>query len=284
MSETAEITSGDIAAEIKSQSESASPAAQPSAVAETPLASAIETPASTETTRAGEPPQSEWPRIIGNFHDKLEKLAWAKDLTREEVEEALALRRVYKTNPERLVSHLSERVSANAEPKPDVLDENKQPYYSPQQAAKWATWKAEQIVNAKMTEWEQRFGPIEQTFTEQQKVSDANAQIDQAMSWPGFDEYMPDITAAVKAAKARGEEITLEIAYVRAGVPQKIAERSTANLAEEKKKWLAELNSTTERVQDDVNPSRVPAASRKRDEDKTTAEMLREEMDRRKSA
>src|SRR3990167_4553938 len=73
---------------------------------------------------------------------------------------------------------------------------------------------------------------VKEAQERQQRYSDANAQIDQAMNWPGFDEYMPDITAAVTAARARGESITLADAYIRAGGPRKIAERSTAKLAE----------------------------------------------------
>ena len=282
--DTAAITSGDIAAEIKSQSEAASPAVE--RTTEETTQPAITAPAVVD--EHGPIPFERHEAILGKTRreadEKLSRLSWAEGLTPEEVKEALAIQRLYRTNPERLAAHLSERVKTSAEPQPDVKDERGDRYYSPEQAAKWATWKSQQDIAALRAEMDERYGPIERTFTEQQRYSDANAQIDQAMNWPGFDEYMPDITAAVTAARARGESITLADAYIRAGVPRKIAERSTANLAEEKKKWLAELNSTTERVQDDVNPSRVPAASRKRDEDKTTAEMLREEIDRRKSA
>jgi hypothetical protein len=219
-----------------------------------------------------------------DYDEKLSRLSWADGLTPDEVKEALAIQRLYRSNPERLAAHLSERVKTSAEPQPDVKDERGELFYSPQQAAKWATWKSQQDIAALRAEMDERYGPIESSFAQTRKLQSANAQIDDAMTLPGFEENIQAITAAVIDARRRGEEITVREAYIRAGVPQKIAERATANLAEEKKKWLAELNSTTERVQDDVNPSRVPAASRKRDEDKTTAEMLREEIERRKSA
>jgi hypothetical protein len=61
-------------------------------------------------------------------------------------------------------------------------------------------------------------------------------------------------------------------------VPSQLHKASdlTARLAEEKKKWLAELNNTTERVQSDVNPGKQPASARKKNGEYTFKEALSE--------
>ena len=283
--DTETITSGDIAAEIKAQSAPASPAAQPAAAAE-PAAPAIEAPAPTD--EHGPIPFERHEAILGKtrreYDDRISRLSWAEGLTPAEVREALALRDVYRTKPERLAEHLAERVKGPAaEPQPDVKDEHGQPFYSPQQAAKWAAWQAEQIVSVRMAELEERFGPIESEFTQGQQMRALNAQVSDAEQWPGFLDHVTEITDAlndVNDRRARGERIpklTLHEAYIRIVAP-KLATRSAEQQANDKKAWLAELNSTTERVQDDVKPNRAPAASRKRDEEKTTAEMFHEEV------
>lgn len=281
-----EITSGDIEAAAKEAAtpEAASPAVEPTPVEKTPPA----IPASPVVDEHGPIPFERHEAILGKtrreYDDKISQLSWAQGLTREEVERALALDRIYRTNPERLAAHLSERVKPNAEPQPDTKDEHGQLFYSPQQAAKWADWKADQKVAALRAEMDERYGPIASSFTEHQQLVDANAQIDEARNLPGFGDHVADIAAQVTAARQRGERITLFEAYVRAGVPQKLAALTETQKAELKKQWAKDLSDTTERVQDDVNPSRVPAASRTADANKPTKKLLEEEYNRRATA
>lgn len=284
MSDT-EITSGDIeAAADAAKPESASPAAHTTT---TEIAQPAK-PAPVVADEHGPIPFERHEAILGktrrDYDERISRLSWAEQHQREDVERALKIARLYDSSPDRLASHLSERVNASTEPKPDVKDEHGQLFYSPEQAARWASWQAKKEVAELRAEMDERYGPIASSFSEHQKFERVNAQIDEAQTWPAFADYLPEITAAVTAAKDRGEQITLAVAYIRAGVPQKIADRSTAQLADEKKKWLAELNNTTERVQDDVNPSRVPAASRKKDSDRSIKELLQEEHDRRATA
>ena len=214
-----------------------------------------------------------------DYDERLSRLSWAEGLTREQVERAIALDQLYRTNPDRLAAHLSERVKASEAPQPDVKDERGEWFYSPAQAAKLARFEATQAASALREELEGRFGPIEADFTHGQQIRALDAQISQAEQWPGFTENLAEITAAitdVNDRRARGERIpklSLHEAYISI-VPTKLLSTQEATIAERVKKKLTELNQTTQRVKDDVNPGRAPAGTRKKEEDMTDAELL----------
>lgn len=282
MSESDTITAGEIEAAAKEAAPAEkTPTQQTQTTPDKPLASATDAPVVTEKPEdrfKGWIPPDAHKRVVDGFHSRLDALGWAHGLNREEVEEALALRR---SMNERRAS------AANAEPQPDSKDQQTgELFYSPQQAAKWATWKAEQIVNAKMAEFEQRFSPIESTFTEHQRVAAVVGEIDAIAALPGADEFATDMANYVKDIndrRANGErlrKVTAVDAYL-AVVPKKLAERSVASEADIRKKLMKDINDTTERVKDDVNPGRVAAASRKPDSAKSTKELLEEEFNRR---
>lgn len=285
MSDTTEITAGEIEAATKEAAPPAdvTPRQQTQDSTENPPASATETPVVTEKPEdryKGWIPPDAHKRIVDGFHSRFDEIAWARGLKRDEVEEALALRRQINERS---------RESANAEPQPDVKDERGELFYSPQQAAKWAKWQAQQEVAALRAEMEERYGPIESTFAEHQRMNAVVEQMDSALALPGADEFVKDMAAWVtdiNDRRANGERLpqpTAMDAYV-AVVPKRLQERGTASEAEIRKRLMKEINDTTERVTDDVNPSRVPAASHKKDSEKSIKELLEEEYNRRATA
>lgn len=259
-------TSGEIAEVAEAAPASASPAAQTT----TDETAQPAKTASAVVDEHGPIPFERHEAILGktrrDYDERISRLSWAEGLTREEVERALALDRLYRTQPDRLASHLSERVKASAEPQPDVKDERGELFYSPQQAAKWATWQAQKEVAALRAEMEERYGPIESEFTQARQMRSLTAQVDAASQWPGFSESITEITDAVKTG------MTLHEAYISVVAP-KLASKSAESEAEIRKKVLQELNDTTERVTDGVNPARVPAGSRKKESEMTDEEL-----------
>jgi len=205
---------------------------------------ATRVPTATPDDHKGWLPPDVHERIVGGFHQRLDEVAWAKGLKREEVEEALAIRR-----------QLHSREKQGHEPQPDAKDDRGELFYTPQQAAKWAAWQAQQIVDQRMQEIESRIGPIESTFARSQQEQTLGAQIAQAQTWPGFSDHIDAITQAITNARLSGRPISLAEAYIQTVTPNLVAS--------EKKKWLAELNQTSEVVKDDLSPSKRPSAVRK---------------------
>lgn len=264
-------TSGEIASGEGSTA-AASPAPQDgNAGSDHSPAPAKGAPAPAAQDRQGWIPPDVHSRILDRYHERLDALGWANGLDRAEVEAALALHRQQR-----------ERGSRSAEPQPDARDERGELYYTPKQAAKWAAWEAERIVSDRMREFEQRFAPIETTLQQSQQEAALQSQIDAALRWPGFSDHMDEITAAIaernqdRRRDPRLPKLTLHEAYIEIVVPKL---SSTA-----KKQVVEDINKNTEITRDAINPSRRASSGRKPDEEKTTAELLREEMAARKSA
>lgn len=272
---------GTFAGEIEAAAtaaDSAANAAAETTVSEktTPASGETATTATVERASDGEkykgwiPPDAH-KRVVDGFHSRLDAVSWASGLNRAEVEEAMQVAR-----------QVRERQARGGEPQPDAKDEQGQFFYSPQQAAKWAKWQAEQIVNARLEEIDRRIAPIE----EERTIGSIKSEIEDAKAWPGFNENMDQIIALIQERNElrqrdpRIPSMSLHEAYVRSGAHVKAAsgieEQITKRLAEEKKKWAAELNETTERVQSDVKPNREPASSRKKDSEKSWRELLSE--------
>lgn len=206
-------------------------------------------------------------RIVDGFHRRYDEVSWAKGYKREDVEEALAIRR-----------QMADRAKVSSEPQPDVQDENRNRFYSPEQAAKWATWKADQLVSARMGEIDKRLGPIESTFANAQEVEALSSQIQEARGWAGFEDHIEPIRAAIVDAKARGERwafdsrVALREAYIRVVTPT-LAGTSASREAEIRKKVLAEINDTQTVATGGINPARLPAGTRKAEKDMSDAEL-----------
>lgn len=292
-----EITSGEIAsavAEAAKPAAPASPAGKPqqdgktAAPAETGARTAESTTTATDdTTRnkgSNDPspiPFADHDRIVNGFHKRLDAIAWANGLDRGEVERALVLMREH----EKRASRTREDASA---PQPDARDEKGEAFYSPKQAAALARHEAAIAVREAIAELKREYDgkltPIERAFTEAREDGELSDQIDQARKWPGFEANLGPITAAIAAATAQGRILTLADAYIQVVAP-KLSASEAEITAKAKAAWLKELNETNAAAtRDDVRPSRTPSADRKKDSDKTTAEMLEEEWNSRAAA
>lgn len=201
-------------------------------------------------------------RVVDGFHKRLDAVSWASGLSREDVEDALALRRA-----------AAARSKESDEPKPDARDEQGRLYYSDEQARRLSKWEAGQLVNERLSEFEQRYGPIAETLEmTQRRETAALSQIEEARTWKDFEKHLDAINGIMKDARTKGERISLYEAYAQAREDAVIA----AQGPELKKKWLAELNQTNTVAKDDVNPNRVASASRKDIRDMDTIDAVRE--------
>ncbi len=281
---SSDFTSGEIATAAKEPAVGgASPASQKTEGAVDTAASTRVTPAPAGDERyKGWVPPDVHERIVDGFHRRVDETAWAQGLTRAEVEEALALRR--SVNASRQAAS-----TASAEPKPDALDEHRQPYYSPEQAGKWAAWKADQIVTERMKGITERLDPIESAFANAERQDGYARQIENAQTWPGFVDHVADITAAItknnqdRQRNPRIPALSLHEAYISI-VPAKLAASREALVAEEKKKWLADLNGTTAVTRNEINPARSHASSaRKKDSEMSFGELIGDEVAKRKA-
>lgn len=276
--ETADITSGEIASAVKDAAAAVASPAQHTedttgkADAATREPSGVPEPKPEDRYKGWLPPEAH-ERVVDGFHKRLDAVAWASGLNPDDVRDALALKR-----------QLADRAKVSAEPAPDTKDERGDPYYTPQQAAKWAAWKADQIVSEKMREIEQRIGPIERTFAETKEMQTLSAQIQEAKQWPGFEDHLEAITKVVLDGRKAGHDIGLHEAYIHV-VPKALAESGTAHEAELKKKWLAELNATHASTKQEVNPGRAPASSSpKKDSEMSISELMADEVAKRRKA
>lgn len=250
MAPEGDITIGEIkSAETSAAVASPAPRTQESAV--NTDASTRETPAATtETTDdryKGWIPPDAHKRIVDGFHQRLDSYGWANGLSREEVEDALALKRQVEAERSR---------NTSAEPQPDVKDEHGNVYYSKAQGERWAAWRAEQLIKP----LEQRLGPILEAHEDSTRRHQALfSQYEEAKHWKDFDMHMDAVTKHLADANRSGSPITLTEAYSRAVVDAEIAKLEP----ETRKKILAEMNQTTQQAKDEINPGRQPARERK---------------------
>lgn len=273
-----DFTSGDIAQAEKPAVE-APPASTTQEKPATADASTTVSPGTTEkpTDQFGPIPWERHELILNNtrrgYEDKLHGLSWAEQLKREEVEQALALRELARRDPAALVQHLSKR-SENA-PSADARDERGEAFYSPQQAAALARYEVQKAIGELRAELGDRLTPIESERIQSKQYESLSNQIQAASAWPGFGDHLDAITEAIAQANTRREELSLHEAYIKVVAP-KLADASATREAELKKKWLAEQWDTSARAKADINPQRLPAATRKPNKDKSFPEIIAE--------
>lgn len=270
-------TSGDIAA---AASEAAAPAeASPAPqTADPSKADAPPTAAPTAVADATKPtggiPEDRHKDILEKtrreYESKLSRLSWAERMDPERVERALRLADEHER--QRLASSTPQPKA----PEPDLRTEDGRPLYSAEQAAALVRYEVEQASKALEDRFAQRFGPIEQSYHHGQQAAAIDAQIEEASAWPQFSDHLDAITDVIAQANSRGERVTLEQAYMRVVLP-KLASAREETLAAGRKAALAELEQSSAAVRDTVDPSRKPAASAKKDSDKSLTEMLEEE-------
>ncbi len=275
-----DITSGDIATAEKSL-DSASPAESTTDTTASPDAAPRQQPVAPETTDdryKGWIPPDAHERVVDGFHRRLDSLSWAQGLTREEVQEALALRR-----------QVIERQQQGATPPPDARDDRGEPYYSATQATAMARFEVERAVEKLREEFAERLTPIESRWKEDSRLSELNNEVQNASALPGFNDHIDAMTqyvAEMNERRARGERLPILSArdvYDKVVLP-KVATLTESRQAELKKQWLAELYNSKAVVRDDINPARPASATREKSSGIVTASAIAEEMERRKRA
>lgn len=259
-------TSGDIAAAEKSSAE-ASPAPHPSTT-ESTAAAPITQPAVETHDEHGPVPFERHEAILGKtrreYEDRLSRLEWAQGLDRERVHRGLELDDLYQRQPDRLYQHLSERTSK--EPKPDRQDEHGNLFYSPEQADARAEYRAKRLLDEAKQEFGSRLAPIEAEREHARQLDGLSQQIASAASLPAFTDHVDAMTEYIADGNRRraiGERVPIRSvsdAYMAVVVPKLAASRAALE-PEIRKAILAEMNSTSARTKDDLNPGRAPAAS-----------------------
>ncbi|MGH7177863.1 MAG: hypothetical protein ACREJC_10815 [Tepidisphaeraceae bacterium] len=260
-------TSGDIAsAADDAASGEVSPARQPGEAQE-PEPSPRVTAELTREPTPGHVPFADHQRVVDGFHARLDRLSWADHMDPDRVNRALAFVEQHERE---------ERNRPSPEPVPDVQDERGEAFYSPRQAAALVQHHLAAAMDELRGEFADRLGPIEARDAEGRQLESLSSQVEGAMSWPGFNEHIDAITAAVAQANAQHQRLGLHDAYIQIVVPKLSASRQVLEI-ELRKAILAEMNDTSVRARDEVHPSRRPGGSRKSDKDKSFKELLGEE-------
>ncbi len=291
MADTTDITSGDIATASKEASAEASPAPASQKPTATADASPTASPAASEPTKDAYGPIP-WERhelILNNtrreYDGKLGKLSWAERLDRSKVERALQLADLYEQRPDALAEQLAARTKKAAMPGADARDERGEAFYSPQQAAALARYEVQQAIADLRNEWGERLAPIETEHAQTQRHAALVQEIQAVSTLPGYLDHLDAMTAFVadmNQRRANGEPIpvfTAEQVYNRV-VPQKLATARDALIADEKKKWLDELENTSAAARADINPNRIPAGTHAAKPKEITSALIAEEFDR----
>lgn len=264
-------TSDDIAAEG-----TPSPAAAPSAPQPTSTPSPEPAPRAPEAS-PGAIPFSDHQRVVDGFHERLDAVSWANGLDSARVQEALRLADLYERNPAELYRSLGPRVERPKRPEPDVRDERGEPFYSTAAHEAAVTQRVAEAVEDLRAEMAERLGPLETRGAEADHLDRLTGSIQQATAWPGFNEQIDQITAAIAEANRRKEKLTLHEAYIQIVVPKLSASRQALE-TELRAAIVAEMNGATRR--DDIHPGRAPSAGHVKDSDKSLTDLFREEYGR----
>lgn len=279
--ETLDITSGDIAAAVKAATPvPASPAETPLTPTDPAPAAAIVQPVAPEKKDDPAPLPFERHHAIlastrEDYERKLADLEWARRLDPKAVSRAIEM-------ADRYEKAEADRAKSTAAPQPDMKTEDGTLIYSAPQAAALARFEAQQAVEALRKEFSDRVTPFESEHAERQRMNGLVSQIQEAATWPGFNDHIDLVNLAIKDANAKGLGLSLHDAYIKVVVPKLAAvtaEKETAL----KKQWLEELNATTDKTTHEVNPSRTPASSRKKDSEMSISELFADETAKRKT-
>lgn len=178
---------------------------------------------------------------------------------------------------------LSQRGGEEAEPDGDidVLDEHGRPTgtktYSSSQLAKWRDWNNRQVLS----QVDERFAPLKQHMqSEQQRAQEAETQrvvgeyaqktVEDAKSWYGFNEYKPQIKAAMEA----DPNLSLDQAW-RSVLHTQILPRMSQTA---RSQVLADINAKATATT--VSPQRPQTSTPVSDRDRPIADLVAEEMAR----
>lgn len=127
-------------------------------------------------------------------------------------------------------------------PKPDVLNADGSMGYSAEGLEKLLEWNSAQATKAALKQFEERFGPIEQTFHQSAEWNKATAQMkvvldDARNNWPRFKDFENEIRDKISEANAQRKILPLETAYRMVVIPKLQADRDSM-----RSELMAELN------------------------------------------
>jgi len=220
-------------------------------------------------------PFADHQRVVDGFHERLDAVHWAHGLDSARVQEALRLADLYERNPGELYRSLGPRVEQATAPEADVRDERGEAFYSPKQAAALAQHLVKEAIEEMRAENDARLTPLERRTADADRTDQLVEQIQDATAWPGFNEHIDAITAAVAAGnRGHGPKLSLKDAYIHVVVP-KLAISRQALETELRTAIVAETNGATRR--DDIHPGRSPSAGHVKDSDKSLTDLFREE-------
>jgi len=263
-------TSDDIAAVEPSSTSAGAPSAPQPSVTSSPEP-ALRAPEASP----GAIPFADHQRVVDGFHDRLDAVQWAHGLDSARVQEALRLADLYDRNPGELYRSLGSRVEQATAPEADVRDERGEAFYSPKQAAALAQHLVKEAIEEMRAENDARLTPLERRTADADRTDQLVEQIQDATAWPGFNEHIDAITAAVAAGnRGHGPKLSLKDAYIHVVVP-KLAISRQALETELRTAIVAETNGATRR--DDIHPGRSPSAGHVKDSDKSLTDLFREE-------
>ena len=203
-------------------------------------------------------------------------LGWARDMDRDRVTRALSLLDHQERDPMGFANHVASSLSGGQEPPPDLQDDQGRQFYSAQQAAKLADYRASTHVTALERKFEARLGPLETRGLRSDADTNAADQLEEARGWTDFEENMTPIAQAMADAQQRGQPLTLAQAYFQVVQPKQ-REAQEKLEAKIRKKILAEMNGQTPDT-NDTDPTRsAPGQTTVDDKDKSLTQMLSEE-------
>ena len=202
-----------------------------------------------------------------------QEYAWANGLDQARVQQALSVFDHLQRDPSGMAQLLQRSQQQQQEPQPDLQDDQGRLFYSAEQAARLAQYQARRESAALEQKFTQRIGATEGYVQRQQALEQAQAQLAEADTWPGFKEHENAITDTFTQAAQTGQPLSLWQAYAHVVFPtmQQSQEKLEASV---RKKLLEEMK----RSPTDTDPNRsAPSPQLKADSEKSTAELIKEE-------
>jgi hypothetical protein len=280
--ETLDITSDDISAAVKAATPVAdpSPAKTSDTTDKTPADATVQPAKSDEH---GPLPFERHHAILSStreeYEEKLRKTAWAERYDPRAVEKALSLAAKY----EQEQVDRAKAATVGTAPLADLRAEDGTKLFSEAQNLAAIKHAVDQAVGALREEFGARVQPFETEYQARERINRDVSQIQEALTWKGFEQHMPVVTKAIAEANAKGQQLSVRDAYILHVVPL-LTDATDAAIAKKKEEWLAELNETTEKTTNEVIPTRTPASSRKKDSEMSISELYKDEVAKRKAS
>lgn len=207
-------------------------------------------------------------RVVDGFHKRLDALGWAAKLDPDRVTRALEF--------------FEQAAAAQQAEVPSLGLQTEDGIPLEQVLSPYVQHIVQQALAAQRREIEQQYGPVLESHEEQQRWTRAGSQMEPYLEQPWFAANAEAITTALADARANGSPISLEQAILQVMTPHWLQDDG-ARMAKAREAVLAEMDSTHADASQAVSPRR-PASTVRRVEDTPTAELIEEEMKRRRTA